>query len=217
MQFWRSRPKSGEILMLSMLVFAVAAMTFDHRWIQFLAPAYFAMLALALRQFRPRPLAAARHRWRRRIVRLAALAAALAIGASIGQTLHQNSDSLHRLFRQQRNIDVIALSQAPRLTSSSGMRPLLGRVLRIRGPLGEAHLRAMTFDTYQNGLWGPPAGSGQFTRITPEQLKGDAAGPRLIVSRVAQLRPAPRCSTRPESRRHPMPRWNGPRIGRCAS
>jgi hypothetical protein len=67
------------------------------------------------------------------------------------------------------NVSEAGVADAPQMGSAFNPNASTSRLLRITGTLGDSHLRAAAFDTYQGGTWGPPLS----TRGTPPALPDD--------------------------------------------
>ncbi|MCY3023818.1 MAG: transglutaminaseTgpA domain-containing protein [Planctomycetota bacterium] len=181
-QCWRRRLVGGPgglgVMLLSGLVFASAAGTFETGYICWFAPAYFFCIALALGD-----AVALKGR------ALAALLVALAIGAAVSWSFWTYRAELTYLFmealRTKRPGGLVGLSTAPRLERTQGLQGSPDRVLRVRGAPGEPHLRAMAFDNYDRGRWGPDLMKRAPEMAPPPALRQTASGRRVRITSLA--------------------------------
>jgi hypothetical protein len=169
LQAWRQRPSGGgqgvAIILLSGLILLAAADSTEDRAIWFFAPAYTLCLALALPGFRAQPQqGSAVSLYRRSPGAWVALALALAFGVATHVAFRVHRDEITEWGMQMLQEAPSpesgsgALSTAPTLDASFGLRGSAERAYRIEGPRGAdlpAHLRVMAFDTYAHRNWLP--------------------------------------------------------------
>jgi transglutaminase-like putative cysteine protease len=82
---------------------------------------------------------------------------------------------------------VAGISNQPRLGSSFQTPDAPKRVLRIEGELDDPHLRAASFDLYENGSWLPGLATRRSVGLTLADMKADARGRRARVTRLVDV------------------------------
>lgn len=182
----RTGDPRGVMLILSALVLAAASNTFERTHIQALTPVYILLILVVLRGFH-RPVAR-----RANLVALRVIAALLAVGLGFGivsaitrydQAL--TSWAIDLLNSKRSRSSEIGLSGSPRLTSTNDPSPSMDRVLLIDGARSERHLRALSFDTYQDRQWKPTLRERPFFQADPRELRGQSPqGQRLVLTRI---------------------------------
>lgn len=183
-QFWRQRtdPLRSHLMALLMagMVFLTACNTMNDNDIRWWTPPFVLCLAFSLHTYR-------RHSGGRLAVslRVAALVFTLFLGAVSYRMVIQYRGELldlsNRLVGQRFRYESSGMSQQPQLGSTFGLRGSAQRVLRMQGYEGDAHLRGLSFDTYNGGLWGPgvrgrsfaPASSNDVSPAGAEALPGN--------------------------------------------
>jgi transglutaminase-like putative cysteine protease len=176
----------GDVLLLSALLMTASANTYDRRWMQLFAPAYTLFLLLSLRSLTPAPT---RKRPTLTMLRVIAGVTALALGFTgiylITRYDRKISTWAMSLLRQNDNRRTeIGLSSAPRLQAVFNPPASMTRMLLIDGPVGERHLRAMAFDTYDGTAWRPNLSDREFQTVPPGDLQKSSTGTRLHVTRL---------------------------------
>ncbi len=81
---------------------------------------------------------------------------------------------------------VSGLARRPRLGSTFELRGSAERTLRLEGDLDDTHLRALPYDEYLVGSWGPTSDQRLAVQATPASLGADADGPRIRVERLTR-------------------------------
>jgi len=182
-QCWKKRPAGGPlalgVLLISAIVFACGADTYEDRYIPYLAPAYFTFAGLALADLRGP-----------RVRGLAMLLAALCIGGLVRLAMHRNRDAITmwtmKLVQRADLGEAIGLSDAPLLGSTRLAAASNIRVLRLEGDCAQMHLRALVFDTYAHGAWGPLQNQRMLEPVTPARLCFAEPGQRLRIARIVE-------------------------------
>ena len=183
LQSWKKRPAGGPrawgMLLLSTAVFVCALNTFNTSYVPYLAVAFFFCTALALADCR-----GAKSRG------LALLLAAICLGAAVRHVMYvyRSELTMYAMYALSRRnpSDATGLSEAPMLGSTRLALGSNARVLRIQGALTEMHLRALSFDTYKQGAWGPVLYQRAFEPVSPAQLGAAMPGQRLQFTRLAE-------------------------------
>ncbi|MDQ3813613.1 MAG: transglutaminase family protein [Armatimonadota bacterium] len=188
LQAWLRRPAAGRpgggsgavVVLLSCLVFLAASNTFDPRYIRQFTPVYFLFLVLSLPAFRPRPRPwRGPGRWRLRASGTLAVVLAVGLGAATHYAVWRFRFEINQWGSQFLAVrprwEATGLPTRPRLGPAFNRRGTLNRMLRIENFSGEAHLRALAFDSYSHGYWGPLADERRFEPIIAAQLRPPAA------------------------------------------
>ena len=154
-------PSKGEVILLSTLILAMATNAGDLRavwWVRTLAPVYLLLLVMTLRRFQDRP-----RRWG--VGWVAALLLAMGLGAGGSWAIMEFDSRITRwsmrLLAGRRPANAVGLSRTATLGRIFNPHPSPRRVLEIEGWPGEHHLRATSFDQYDQGTWQPPADQRQ--------------------------------------------------------
>ena len=167
LQFWRYRSHDPRrsllaISLMSGLTLLAASNTFEETYVRYLTPLYLVCILFAARSYRARqPGAAARATSPGTdMARIAALMVVLGVGA-VGYrvTLAKRGDltdwSNQAFFRLPFNMNSSGMAAQPTLGSAFGLRGSPMRVFRIAHFVGDTHLCGVTYDSYEQGRWGP--------------------------------------------------------------
>lgn len=183
-----------QALFASGMLMLTASNTFDERWTRFVAPLYLLFVGLAFAGYRARP----------RITTVAAVAhgiavfVALSVGAIGYRTFVVNRGNLtewgNRFLNERLPFDTTGMASQPTLGETFGLRGSNVRALRITNFAGDAHLRGMTFDSYDSGTWGPPASARSFraareTEILPPPVTRTGPTQEMRVTRLIRDSP----------------------------
>jgi transglutaminase-like putative cysteine protease len=185
LQLWRARPNRALLFTLPGIVFLMASNTLAGGLIPWSAPLYLLALMLTLPQHRAAPTPHPRAP-RLVLVGVALLAATLAVGGFINHEVYKHRAGLYALGERLMGLhepDIAGASFDPSLGDTFGLRGSPRRMLRLTGYRQPLYLRAMSFDTYDHGLWLPRADArgmmliykqgatplmpGQRVRVTP--------------------------------------------------
>jgi len=187
---WSQPPEAaGVALVLTALIMAAASNTFRHPQIQKFALLYTLLLILSLRT------AVMGGKPPSRTLGLIALRAlfviiALALGyggvEAITRYDYRITALAMRLVNASERQNEIGLSDAPQLGPVFNPKPSLNRVLIVDGRLPDPHVRAMAFDRYNAGQWGPALRDRPFASVDSSQLGADAPGDRARVTSLAE-------------------------------
>ena len=193
-QAWRERPSGGQggyaALLLSGLVFLVACNTFDVRFLLWYTPAYAVCLFAAVRASRPRLRRAGALVWRLPAAWLAGVFVLFAFGLGYAVTngLHKNKDRLAALVRQLDDAVLgrrsTGFSGAPMLGRRMSLQRSMRRILKLEGAFPGSHLRGLSFDTYQQGRWGPLVANRRLDALPVAKLR---AGEMGLACRITRL------------------------------
>jgi transglutaminase-like putative cysteine protease len=200
LQAWRkppsaSRTPNSSSILLSGLVVMAASTTPEDRYLPFLIPAYILFVVLSLRTLRPSQKtvwdAETREGGRQRAgsyaARWVALLSVLAIGGGGHYVVRFYRNELTswgmNLLHEVPLRDSNSLSLNPRLDPTFGQQGATNRALRIEGAGDFSHLRALAFDTYSQGSWGPGHSYRHLTPVSSEVLRPAANGTRLRITR----------------------------------
>jgi hypothetical protein len=163
----------GEMVLLSGLILTAATNANERvavQWVRMLAPVYVVFLGLTLRAFRKRPRSWA-------VGWAAALLGVVGIGATSSWAVATLEGQITRwsmqfLSGKNRETSSIGLGRTATLGRSFNPYPSARRVLRMEGWPGEQHLRAMSFDQYNGGIWGPAVDQRDFATVPAEKMLG---------------------------------------------
>ena len=186
------------IVLLSGLLFLIACNTLGAH-IFVLAPLYVFALVMALGQVRfGAPTSATAG-----LTRVGLIALAVALGAGFHAALWANRSGIMALGAQllaggsySAGGSDAEMGDNPQLGSSFAAGASTGRLMRIEGKLGDAHLRGAAFDRYASGTWGPKLSERSIgpalPRDTCENVGCSTAGePRTdIDAKITLLRPS---------------------------
>ncbi len=162
LQHWKfvPSPASGRFpassLLLSSLVYLAGAniYAFGGPHILYITPLFVLLMLWALLDWKPGPLAG-----RSRPVMLACWTLAIASGWGLHTASMVFKNELmglgSQLFREGLASELAGVSNQPHLGSRFDIPDSPRRVLRVQGELSDPHLRAASFDLYQDGSWGP--------------------------------------------------------------
>ena len=178
-QAWRRPPVgqavNGSLILLSGLVVMASCQTSDEQYPRLFVPVYMFFLLLSLGQSG----SGKSYQW-------AAVAMALGAGMTTYATVWTNRAALTtwgtHYLEGRPAVETTGLSTDPILGETFGLRGSARRVLRITGLSGITYLRAISFDTYGSGKWGPGMDTRQFT---PAVLLPNAPGKRARVTPLA--------------------------------
>jgi transglutaminase-like putative cysteine protease/FtsH-binding integral membrane protein len=180
-QAWRRQPTQPPmaitLILLSGIIIAAACQTMNTQWPRLFVPLYLFLLLLSL----SRPRAANQAK------RIIAAAAAVLAGMCIYSNIWAYRAALMRLgsiyLDGERHIPATAgLSTESDLEDTFGLNESPSRVLQITGMDRITYLRAVSFDTYLNGRWGPPAPQRQIHAASFQPL---LPGKEAIVTALA--------------------------------
>ena len=187
------------ILLLSGLLFLIACNTFSPH-IFVLAPIYVFTIVMAMNQNR----IGARSSALVTATRVGIVAIAVVIGAGLHGTLWLNRSQIMaagaRLLSSsnyQSSAQSADMGENPQLGSSFAAGASTARLMRIKGNLGDPHLRGAAFDLYSNGAWGPTLSSrnadvAALAKETHETVDGTNSGAVRtdIDASITMLRPS---------------------------
>ncbi len=149
------------ILLWSGLLFLIACNTLQAH-IFVMAPIYVFTLVMAMNQNR----IGARSNALATATRLGIVLIAVFIGAGLHSTLWLNRSQIMsagaRLLgsgNYQSSAQSAEMGDNPQLGSSFAQGASTARLMRVKGNLGDAHLRGAAFDLYSGGTWGPTLSS----------------------------------------------------------
>lgn len=152
-QAWRRQPTRPPLLLslilLSGITITAASQTLDPQYPRLFVPVYLAFLLLSLSST-PSGMS-----WRQ------VAAVAIAVGAGVGSYAAVQAERAALTDWGSHYLDgrpgpeTTGLSQQPMLGETFGLRGSAQRVLRITGLQGVTYLCGATFDTYDDGRWGP--------------------------------------------------------------
>ena len=191
-QFWLRRTEGGPrcvvAILLSGVIFTSACSTGSFSFIWAATPAYILFIALSLPRYgKPvvRQWTLGKANW----VRFIALALALSSGAAVSYEMHNWRNELDYWSMKVMQPSVLAssISWSASLRSSFNAGLPATRVLRIEGPCGAQHFRAMSFNTYSAGNWGPALELRNLQPVPIPELRPDAEGIRIRCTRLTNL------------------------------
>ncbi|MBV9469290.1 MAG: transglutaminase domain-containing protein, partial [Abitibacteriaceae bacterium] len=203
LQAWLKRPVGGQRGAISVFLASFALMgasnTFDTNYIRFLVPAYMLFLILSLREFRtpqetpPNGFSLPdinlyKPNGRVRSWSWLALFVAVMSGATFhfGVLYYRNqiNDIGLKLLGDREPPQTSGISTTPTLGDTFGATGSLTRMLRIENFSGQPYLRAMAFDHYEHGTWGPGVNMRSYLPITRQQVGADAPGHHMTINRL---------------------------------
>ena len=187
------------VLLLSGLLFLIACNTLQlHIFV--MAPLYVFTLVMAMNQNR----VGARSSALATATRVGIVTIAVFIGAGLHSTLWLNRSQIMAAGAKllssgnyQSSAESAEMGDNPQLGSSFAQGASTARLMRVRGNLGDAHLRGAAFDLYSNGTWGPTLSSRlpldpALPRQTKENVgEGNSGDPRTDTdATITMLRPS---------------------------
>lgn len=183
------RGSLGIAIFLSGFAFLLGCTTWNDSFIRFAAPAYIFFAVLSFPGFRGALAGGNEGRAAAMALRGLAVVVAVLAGAAVYGGVWTYRSQLtelgDRFLENKRVPEQAGVSVNPVLGDSFGLQGSPARVLIIDGPLGDSHLRGLTFDTYYMGAWQGGLYSGPVVNATPESLGSSATGPRAEVTCLA--------------------------------
>ena len=187
------------ILLLSGLLFLIACNTLGGH-IFLMAPIYVFTLVMAMNQNR----IGAKSSVLVLTTRVGIVAIAVTLGTAVHNTLWSNRSNIMALGARllssgnyQNSGSDANMGENPQMGSSFAQGASTSRLMRIKGNLGEQHLRGAAFDLYQNGTWGPKislrnADVAALPTETRETVDGTSSGDVRtdIDASITMLRPS---------------------------
>lgn len=198
LQAWRQPPAGTRAprsvtILLSGLVFMAACVTFNAHLIPWLLPLYILFIVLSLRTFGAAPASrkpeeqADRVGTRHNVIRGIVLALVLGIGAASYHTIrfyrNEVTSWAMNALRETNPPSTVGLSLSPQLGETFGQSGSTNRALRIEGSGNFSHLRAMAFDAYHRGGWGPEHNARAMTPVSNEELRASVRGNPVRITR----------------------------------
>jgi len=204
LQHWKHTPSAqggrfpiSSLLLSSLIYLAAANISFPGTYIQLITPLYMVLLCWALLDWKaarlsPRAWALIFSCW------------GVAIGGGWG--LHTASMAfknqlmgLGSQFFRDTGAQVAGTSDRPHLNSRFNIEDSPRRVLRVEGELLDPHLRAASFDFYDNGSWGPALSRRESTidtnvpetELRPKRSQTHARTSSARITRLAEMRETP--------------------------
>ena len=192
LQCWRFGGGAGRgaiSILLSGLVLLCACNTPDERFVQAIAPLYFICILLALRDQRAQNASIPFHRGTA-LRRVLAMAVALMAGAVVNRGINSERDRImnwvSRAIGAHQWETRSGISRQPTLDATFDLQDSPNRVLILRGKIGDGHWRAIDFDRYDKGTWGPPNDGRKGTLMGNESLREGASGDHVQVTHLTQ-------------------------------
>ncbi len=175
----RAREWRGVVVLLSALIMAAAANTYDRAHIEATAPFYATLLMLSLRSFsrmgqpaagdsrkdRPQTYRPGLFAMRGFVLLLALLIGFTSVYIVTRYENKLTNWAIQNFHRRNDTQTQIGFSTSPELTGVFNPQPSTTRVLQIDGPVAERHLRVMAFDTLLNREWHPTFAERTFQTI----------------------------------------------------
>ena len=185
-QAWRRRDAGGwqaslAVALFSGLIYLTACNTDNDRVVILTTPVYMLFVAFALRDWRSRerdvrPGTAARTptRWLTAAQRVTVIVGTLLIAAGLQRGVFLIKDRLNdvgtHFAGDSSFLETVGMSSQPQLGSTFGLRGSSERVLRIKNPVGDTHLRGATFSIYNEGRWGPALNKSVYVPASADDL-----------------------------------------------
>lgn len=192
LQFWRQRrdPATTQLyaLMAAGMVFLTASNTFEDGFIRWWAPVFALAASVSLLLTRPRKI-----NQTALLLRVGAILMALGLGAASyrGVIVYRGEilDLGNRLIGDRFQFESTGMSQQPQLGPTFNLRGTPVRVLRVRDYGGIPHLRGLSFDYYQGGMWGPTSRERTYQTAQPSDIApvGSETAPGSVTSTVTRL------------------------------
>jgi hypothetical protein len=173
LQCWRTaptgRPPGVSLIFFAGLAFLAGCYTNEPALIPYLTPMFFVLLILSWRRIEAQTLHDPLSNWAKGVYVVTVLASVLigyGVYAAVWGFRQNLNEFILSLYNNHNVPEDSGMTGDPQLGSTFGLQGSPARVLVLDGDLREPHLRAVAFDEYFSGSWGPYVRFRKFSDTT---------------------------------------------------